>query len=164
VKRVKKVWKTIKVPEGVKARIDRLKKKYNKVAWEVVFEAVSIYETILAKPKYKNSLPLLEKVAWYITKLSLAYGSFRENTTLENLENLARRVREVENRLGVNGQEFLRISERYYIVKDPLIREELKPTLNSEFKTLIKDMILKALADENQEIYELVDALARTSS
>jgi len=138
-------WSTIKVPSELRDRTKALAEKLNKPQWQVILEAISFYEEFLRKPKVRQSVSNLEKVAWYITKLATSFGAFKENPNSENFSYLQKRVQELKERLGIDAELLIRLAEYYMKTKDEDMKKKLRIDMNAAFKQIVKDVILSQL-------------------
>jgi hypothetical protein len=93
---------TIWVPGEFKERVRLLAQKQGKAEWKVLLDALALYETSLRKPKAKEELPVVDKVVWYVQKLSMSIGEFKANPIEENLQKTLKTVGQVRERLGVD--------------------------------------------------------------
>jgi hypothetical protein len=93
---------TIWVPLEFKQKVRTLAQRLGKAEWKVLLDALSLYETSLRKPKSKEELPVVDKVLWYIQKLSMSVGEFKASPTEENLQRTLKTIQQVRERLGVD--------------------------------------------------------------
>jgi hypothetical protein len=93
---------TIWAPLEFKERVKALAQKQGKAEWKVLLDALSLYETSLRKPKTKEELPVVDKVVWYIQKLSMSVGELKASPTEENLQKTLKTVQQVKERLEVD--------------------------------------------------------------
>jgi len=110
-------WATINVPQEVIALIEKIKKRSgeNKDTWKNILEALSYYDSLRRMMKQD----MLEKVSWYIVKLSLAYSSFVLNPSQENFESFNERLREIKERLKIDEVDVLqRLASEHIQLKD----------------------------------------------
>ena len=142
MKGFKKEWSTIRVPKEVKSRIDHLRSKTGMVTWEVINNAISFYEEFLRKPSIRTSTTNLDKLAWYVTKIALAYGAFRENPSDEKYEMLVKRVEELKQRYGIEADILVRMADYYRKAKDPELQKKIAIDFSMAFKQVVKEMII----------------------
>jgi hypothetical protein len=93
---------TIWVPVEFKERVKTLAQKQGKAEWKILLDALALYETSLRKPKVKEELPVVDKIIWYIQKLSMSVGELKASPTEENLQKTLKTVQQVKERLGVD--------------------------------------------------------------
>lgn len=93
---------TIWVPNEFKARVKALSKKYGKAEWKILLDALALYETSIRKPKLKEELPVIDKVIWYVEKLSMSVGELKANPTNDNLQKTLKTVQQVKERLNID--------------------------------------------------------------
>jgi len=149
-----KEWSTIHTPKEVLDLLKRIRgrAKENKANWKIILEALSFYESILSSPSKMMKQDKVEKVSWYITKLSQAYTLFTISPTPENYENLSKRLDEINKRLNVNTDSLKRLAEQYMNIKNEQKKANAKIELNQTYKLIIKEMILStAETDEEEE-------------
>mgnify|MGYP000400851031 CR=1 FL=1 len=138
-------WTTIKVPRELKDRIDSLRHRTGRVTWEVINEAVSFYEGFLRNPRVRANVSDLDKLSWYITKLSTSFGAFKENPSDENYQYIVKRVEELKKRYNIEADLLVRIADYYRRVKDEELRKKVRIDLNHAFKQTIKELIIQML-------------------
>ena len=93
---------TIWVPMEFKEKVKALAEKQGKAEWKVLLDAIALYETSLRKPRTKEELPVVDKVVWYIQKLSMSIGELKASPTEENLNRTLKTVQQIKERLGVD--------------------------------------------------------------
>jgi len=138
-------WSTIRVPMEVRERIKELGDKTGKVTWEVILEAVTFYESFIKRPSVRQSMPNIDKLSWYITKVATSFGAFKENPSEENFQYLVKRVEELKDRLGVDAELLLRMAEYYRSAKDEELKKKIRIDLNAAFKQVVKDLIVSTV-------------------
>jgi len=137
-------WTTIKIPVELRDMIMRVAEKENKPAWKVVLNALSFYWEQKQKPRLKEDAPIIDKVSWYIAKVSMSVGEFKANPTNENLERLKKTASQIQERLGVDVALLIRAAEAY--MRDPNTDNRME--LNAALKMLILDIIVNKLIRE----------------
>ena len=149
-----KKWGTIAVPQEVKDLLERIKARsgHDKANWKVLVEALSFYDQILGSSHRKMKMDSVEKVSWYITKLSLAYGSFAVNPTEETTSQLVARLQEVEMRTHVNTSVLQKLVNQYTKLENDAERTRARIELNQAYKLLIKELIMKTYGGEENDI------------
>jgi len=146
-------WRTISVPAEVFDLLKRIESRSNedKAHWKIILKALSFYEDFRSKPKLANDFSIIEKISWYITKLSLAYGTFAVNPSEESANQLKERLQEIEVRTGVQVGALLKLIDQYIRIKDENERKKARMELNQAFKLIIKEMIIKSLEAEQND-------------
>jgi len=137
-------WTTIKVPVELRDKINELAQRLDKPAWKVIMNAISFFDEQLRNPRLKETLPMVDKVSWYIAKIGMSVGEFKANPTNDNLERLKKTAQQIQERLGVDVGLLIRVAEAYMRDPNPDNRMELNATL----KMLILDIIYKKLVRE----------------
>ncbi|MCD6359455.1 MAG: hypothetical protein J7M38_01240, partial [Armatimonadetes bacterium] len=107
-------WTTVKVPVEIRNKIKTLSQKTGKAYWKTLLNALSLYESQLKKPKLKEELPTIDKVSWYIVKLSSSMGIFKANPSQQNYERFLRTIEQVEKRLEIDLSLLKRVARDYY--------------------------------------------------
>ena len=153
IKQKGKKWGTIAVPQEAKDLIERIKSRSgeNKASWKIVVEALSYYDTIRSKPKVAMSMDMIEKVSWYITKLSLAYGSFATNPTEETTAQLISRLQELEMKTHIDTGVLQRLVAQYTRLKEESERKRARIEMNQAFKLVVKELMMKAVGGEEND-------------
>jgi len=137
---------TVWVPKEFKARLVALSEKLKKPQWKVLLDALAFYETSLRKPKVKAELPVVDKVIWYIQKLCLSVGRFKENPCDENLARTLKTVGQVSERLGVDCSLLSRALEDYLAVFKSGVRDhERLDEVDLELNMSLKSALLEIL-------------------
>jgi len=112
---VKRGWTTIGVPEEVMFLLKRIKSKsgHNKAYWRILLESLAFYTGVLSSPRKITKVSKMEKVSWYIVKVSLTYSNFALNTNDEMFKEFISRLEEIEKRLGLDVNVLKRLAEEY---------------------------------------------------
>ena len=148
-----KKWKSIAVPQEVIDLLNRIKSRSGQdtANWKILVEALSFYEEFREKPKMVNEFSMIEKVSWYITKLSLAYGTFAVNPSEDTAPQLIERLQEIEMKMQVDTGALQKLVNQYVKIKDDNERRKFRIQMNQAFKLLIKEMIMKAVGGEEND-------------
>jgi hypothetical protein len=139
---VKVKWKTISVPEGLYERIKNLSEREQRTIWQVLDQAVSNYEILKRKPLEKQSLPKIEKLSWYVTKLALSVTWYALTKDDEHYWESLKTVDEVQKRLNVNLQSLVDILT---IMKSKKTR--MKKKINASVYQALKRSIVEIISD-----------------
>jgi len=139
-------WTTIKIPSELRDQINDLATMLDKPAWKLVLDAVSFFDEQIHKPRLKESLPLVDKVSWYIVKLSTSVAEFKINPTEENFNKLMKTVEQVKERLGVDVDMLVRACEVYK--KEPSVDNKME--INAALKIVVFELITEKLLALNQ--------------
>jgi len=134
-------WTTIKVPAELRDKINELAQRMDKPAWKVVLDAVSFFDEQLRNPRLKETLPMVDKISWYIVKISTSVAEFKVNPTPENFNRLLRSAQQIQERLGVDVDLVVRACETYMMDPSPDNRMEI----NAALKMLVFEMITEKL-------------------
>jgi len=148
-----KKWHTIKVPSEVMSLLKLIKSKsgQDRANWRVIVEALSFYHNVMSSPRRLMKVDNIEKVSWYITKLSLAYSNFAINPNMATYSDFKLRCEEIVKRLGVDTSVLLKLADEYLSLKDEEKRKSKRIEFNQAIKLVIKMMIEKALGDLDEE-------------
>lgn len=134
-------WTTVKVPIELADRIRKIARARNQAHWQVLDEALGLLEAKLASGYGTRSKPKIEidldKVSYYIMKLSYSVTKFKEKPTKENLDWLRKTCSQIADRLGVDMSLMIRAAETYYRTKS----KEDYVELNMAWKNAIMQLI-----------------------
>jgi len=92
-------------------------------------------------PVFTDEAPLpaeVDRVSWYITKVSASWGSLRENPSPENLQYFVRTVRQVGDRLKVPVEDVVAAAEYFVKVRS----ERARTIVNEAVKRFIARLII----------------------
>jgi len=144
-----KKWKTIKIPSFLYSSIREMSYRENRAVWEVISDAFSYYSAQKRKPKLKMELPLLEKLSWYIAKISFGVSFCIAKPSDVNYKITLATIEETEQRLGVDLKELREAIIFYKILKrrSPSKRIAMIKVL----KVAISRMIEKTLSKETNQ-------------
>jgi hypothetical protein len=98
-------WKTVKLPSFLHESIQSMSERENRAMWEVIADAFSYYEAQKRQPKLKMELPVLEKLSWYIAKITYGVSFFLAKPTDVNYTITMTTLEETEKRLEVDLKE-----------------------------------------------------------
>jgi len=135
-------YKNIHVPPSLHERIKAIAEKEQRPMWEVIDQAISYYEATLRRPRLKEDLPWVEKVSWYIAKLSAAIAWYATTKDDAHFTNSMKTIMETETRLGVNLaslKEALAIASR----RRGRMRKKISRTIYQALKRAIVEMLTK---------------------
>jgi hypothetical protein len=92
-------------------------------------------------PVFKDETPIpeeVDRVAWYITKISASWGSFRENPSPENLNRFVKTVNQTAQRLGIPAGDLVAAAEYFYKVRS----EKAKSVVNETVKRFVARIVI----------------------
>jgi hypothetical protein len=92
-------------------------------------------------PRFVDEMPIpeeVDRVAWYITKISASWGSLRENPSPENLSRFVKTVNQVAQRLGIPAGDLVAASEYFYKVRS----EKAKTVVNEAVKRFVARIVI----------------------
>jgi hypothetical protein len=148
----KTVWKSIDVPEALHSKIKELALREQRAMWQVIYDAISYYESQKRKPKIKQELPLLEKVSWYIAKASMAVCWYLATLRDENFDLTMKTLSDIGSRLGVDMSSLTSVLTTYRNIKKKTSKH--RAVVLKALKSTVQSMIL-LLASEGEEKGEL---------
>ena len=143
-------WKTIKVPKPVYEKIKYLKAKTKLHMGQIVGKSVEMYEFYIRKPYRKKELAELDKASWYIYKLVVGIGAFKENPSRENFDRLMETIIQLKNRLKIDTGVLEHAVKRFYLPSRSGITKQDLIELASASKTVIANIIVKMLYEEEK--------------
>jgi hypothetical protein len=139
---------TIYVPQEFKQKIKELSERTGKAQWRILLDALALYESTLRKPRTKEELPVVDKVVWYMQKLSMSIGALKENPSEENLARTLNTIRQVKERLLVDTGLLERAVVDYVKLvstapQDPIERHRLEDEAKMEVNMALKSTLLE---------------------
>ena len=126
--------KTVTVDAQTKKKIKELAVKNKATQADIVAKAIDLM-TKLESLENSNEL---DRIAWYIIKLAMSVGHFKEYPDKLNFNQLKYTSNQIKERLGVDTSKLLVLAEEYMRKQD----KETKIRLNEELKSVVKKMIL----------------------
>jgi len=138
-------WKLIKVPAQTHSRLYNIAKEKDKAMWEIIEKALDVYELYERKEKPKKEIPVLDRISWYIIKLSMSVGAFKERPNVANFNQLKNTAVQVKERLGVDTDEIIEVAKQYL---DNGGETETKIELNMSLKFIVMKILDKYLFSE----------------
>jgi len=148
---------SIYAPPEFKEKIKQLSEKTGKPQWKVLLEALALYETTLRKPKAKEELPVIDKVIWYIEKVSMSIGALKENPSDVNLQKTLKTISQIKERLKIDTalleravQDFVAVAKKS--PEDPVVKhatlDEVTMELNMALKSVLIEIVYKYILKE----------------
>jgi hypothetical protein len=139
---------TIYVPQEFKQKIKQLSERTGKAQWRILLDAITLYESTLRRPKTKEELPIVDKIVWYMQKLSMSIGALKENPSEENLARTLNTIRQVKERLLVDTGLLERAVLDYVklvknTAKDPIEKHRLEDEAKMEINMALKSTLLE---------------------
>jgi len=96
-------------------------------------------------PRFSDEMPLpeeVDRVAWYITKISASWGSLRENPSPENLNRFVKTINQVAQRVGIPAGDAIAAAEYFYKVRS----EKAKTVVNEAVKRFVARIVIASTA------------------
>jgi hypothetical protein len=134
---------TIYVPVEFKQKIKQLSEKTGKAQWRILLDALALYESTLRKPRTKEELPVVDKVVWYMQKLSMSIGALKENPSEENLSKTMKTIQQIKERLGVDTSLLERAVVDYVRLVDFEASDRLLDEAVTEINMALKSVLLE---------------------
>jgi len=134
-------WNNVKVPDYLLEKIDSISKREKRARWQIIYDSVSYYEAQKKKPVIKSELPKLEKVSWYIAKLSQAVTWYITNPDENHYQFTVKTISDIGSRLDVDVKELLGVLETFKNIKKKTSKN--RALVLKALKDTIASMILK---------------------
>jgi hypothetical protein len=143
-------WTTVRVPSELRDRVKYLSDRYGKPQWKVLLEALALYETSLRTPRSKEELPTVDKVIWYMQKLSMSVGALKENPSDTNIAKTMKTIEQIRERLGVDTRILERAIRDYVAVarlefSDPWDRHRVMDEATTELNMALKSVLIEVV-------------------
>ena len=126
--------KTVQVRPETKQKIKRFAIELRTTQTDIIDRALACLEKLTNLENDKE----LDRIAWYIIKLAMSVGHFKEYPDKLNFNQLKYTSNQIKERLGVDTGKLLVLAEEYMRKQD----KETKIRLNEELKSVVKKMIL----------------------
>jgi hypothetical protein len=139
-------YTAIEVPIAIAERIRSIAERKGRSEWEILLDAIGYYEAQLRAPKKKEKLPAVEKLSWYISKISVGVALFISNPTSESLDTTLRMLEGVRTRLQVDTRVLAQTLELYFKSEDK--SPSRRATVMHALKMVIREVLEKALEGE----------------
>jgi hypothetical protein len=134
-------YRSIKVKEEIYQIIKSYSERHKVPISTTIAHAVTFLDQQERRPRVKEALPLADKVSWYITKVLMSAGAFKENPSERNFNYLLQNLSELRQRLGVEVSFAEEATKRLYGKK----REDWSPDDRMEFNAAFKSLVLQML-------------------
>jgi len=108
-------WAMIKVPVEVRDRLLRIARGEGRGIWRIINDAVDLYE--VHRPRSREEFKVWEGASRYIVRLAFYAGLLKAKPSEENLEQLRKVCRQLEEELGVKTEQLVKAAEAY--VREP---------------------------------------------
>lgn len=154
-------WTTISVPKDLRDKIREISAKEGKPYWQVLEEAVAAMYAQKSKPRIKETLPIADKLAWYLVKFGTSLGSLKESPTDQNLARFENTVVQISERMRLTSHSTISLLlklARDYVIASEAERKKIKTSLNAAAKMYVEDLLLSAsrLEEVGEEMEEEV--------
>jgi len=108
-------WAMIKVPVEVRDRLLGIARGEGRGIWRIINDALDLYE--VHKPRSREEFKVWEGASRYIVRLAFYAGLLKARPSEENLEQLRKVCRQLEEELGVKTEQLVKVAETY--ARDP---------------------------------------------
>jgi hypothetical protein len=108
---------------------------------EVQAPAAGTVVEVPEPPVFKDETPIpeeVDRVSWYITKVTASWGSFRENPSEDNMNRFIRTVNQVSQRVGIPAGDVIAATEYFYKVRS----EKAKAVVNETVKRFVARIVI----------------------
>jgi len=111
---------------------------------EVAVVQVPVAETeveVPEPPRFADETQIpeeVDRVSWYITKVTASWGSFRENPSPENMNRFIRTVNQTSQRVGIPAGDVIAAAEYFYKVRS----EKAKAVVNEAVKRFVARIVI----------------------
>jgi hypothetical protein len=139
-------YTAIEVPSEIGERIRAIAERKGRSEWEIILDAIGYYEAQLRAPRKKEKLPDVEKLSWYISKISIGVALCVSNPTQESLEITLKMLESVRVRLHVDTRVLAQTLELYFKSEDKSPKR--RASVMHALKMVIREILEKALEGE----------------
>ena len=126
--------KTVQVRPETKQKIKRFAIELGTTQSDVVDRAINLLERVITLENDKE----FDKISWYVIKLSMSVGHFKEVPDQLNFNQLKYTSNQIKERLGVDTSKLVELAKEY--MANPT--KENKIALNEALKEIVKKLIL----------------------
>ena len=126
--------KTVQVRPETKQKIKRFAIELRTTQTDIIDRALACLEKLANLENDKE----LDRIAWYIIKLAMSVGHFKEYPDKLNYNQLRYSAKQIQERLGVDTSKLLEKAKVF--MENP--SKENKIALNEELKNVVKKIIL----------------------
>jgi len=134
-------YKTIRIREDIYDLIRKYKEKTGASISQIVAKALAFMDLSERKPRVKEDLPLADKFSWYIAKVLMSAGSFKEDPNETNFRYLIDNLDALEERLDIETGFAKEVVNRLARKKKEHWTTDDKIEFNSAFKSLVLQMM-----------------------
>jgi hypothetical protein len=124
----------IRIPVSLKRELQEKAKQKNVAMWQIILESITTLTRTKAGILPRNEL---DKVSWYIYKISSSFGELRANPTPENKNATLETLSQLHDRLGIE------VSDVEIVVKQYDGSHSKKKILNDTGKLIVMRIIEK---------------------
>jgi len=110
-------WTTIRVPKSLARRIRELSEEKGVAMWKILLQLTSFYSSIVKDTRRRDEIPILDKLSWYIVKLSYSISKMKDEPNEENFKWLVKTISQIKDRLNIDVTYILDIAKSYMATK-----------------------------------------------
>ncbi|RLE88781.1 MAG: hypothetical protein DRJ67_01055 [Thermoprotei archaeon] len=129
-------WKWVRIPEEVWRSIRDQARRENIAIWKVLQRAWSYW--VSASRSHHIDVANIDKLAWYVYKVSASVGEFRARPTEENLKWIENNAKILKDRYGIEADKLVLAARQY--MKRPTKKSRM--VLNDAAKEVIIQIIM----------------------
>jgi hypothetical protein len=124
----------IRIPISLKNELQEKAKQKNVAMWQIILESITILKQTKAGMVKRSEL---DKISWYIYKVSSSFGELKANPNAENKTATLETLRQLRDRLGIE------VSDAEIIVKQYDGSHSKKKILNDTGKLIVMRILEK---------------------
>jgi predicted CopG family antitoxin len=140
-------YKTIRIREDLYELVRRYKEKTGASISQIIAKALAFMDLQERKPRVKEDLPLADKYSWYIAKVLMSAGAFKEDPSEINYRYLIDNLETLEERLGIETGFAKEVVNRLAGKKKEHWTVDDKIEFNSAMKSLVLQMLWRLEED-----------------
>jgi len=133
--RTKIAWKMIRIPKEIHEEIKNQARREETAIWKIIVRSWSYWRSTNRNHHVEHRE--LDKIAWYVYKLSSSVGELRGFPNANNLKQLEKTCNQIQKRLGVKTGKILLAAYQY--LRDPSSKNRM--VLNDSAKSVIFDIL-----------------------
>ena len=129
------IWKWVRIPQELYTEIKNQAQREKTAAWKILNRSWSYWRSTNRNHHVEHKD--LDKISWYIYKVSASIGELRGFPTPANFEKLDKTLKQIEARLKVNTEKVKLAASQY--LKNPSYKNRM--VLNDTAKSLVYDIL-----------------------
>jgi hypothetical protein len=124
----------IRIPVSLKKELQEKAKQKKVAMWQIILESLTTHRHVKAGMVQRSEI---DKISWYIYKVSSSFGELRANPNVENKTATLETLRQLHDRLGIE------VSDAEIVVKQYDGSHNKKKSLNDVGKLIVMRIIEK---------------------